>query len=253
MQPALSEVENGEVTRRSTFGGDLQTTPTQEYKNRGIWYWQKGNLNEAIAHFQKEASIHHAQKRSTEEIKAVLRISKIYLQLGQFSLAIDELNQAEAIPESNNHLKALIQREIGSAENERGKYQRALLFYKHSLEQEKSVPTLNNLVQVLQKLKHSSLLKAKATYSSKEAQKYHKQVKDYESQALKYAEEAIIMSRDEISLSSVHSLIGWNNLNPNNLNHKQLARGRAILAQLPPSRSLVFSVLNWAAIDVEQT
>ncbi|MGL5075402.1 MAG: CHAT domain-containing protein, partial [Waterburya sp.] len=147
----------------------------------------------------------------------------------------------------------MIQTRIGSAESEQGKYQRAVLSYKHSLKQEKSVSTLNNLVQVLQKLKHSNLSKAKATYSSNEAQEYNKQAKDYESQALRYAEEAINMSLDEISLSSVRSLIEWNNLTARKLDHKQLARGRAILAKLPPSRSLVFSMLNWASIDVEQT
>ncbi|MGL6337608.1 MAG: CHAT domain-containing protein [Waterburya sp.] len=236
IQPALSEVENA-----------------QQYRNRGIWYWQKGNLNEAIAHFQKEASIHHAQKHSSKEIEAVLRISHGYIKLGKFRLAIIELNRAKAIPSSNNHLKALIQTRIGSAESEQGKYQRAVLSYKHSLKQEKSVSTLNNLVQVLQKLKHSNLSKAKATYSSNEAQEYNKQAKDYESQALRYAEEAINMSLDEISLSSVRSLIEWNNLTARKLDHKQLARGRAILAKLPPSRSLVFSMLNWASIDVEQT
>ncbi|MGL6343245.1 MAG: CHAT domain-containing protein [Waterburya sp.] len=236
VQPALSVELNGE-----------------EYKNKGIWYWQQGNFNAAIALWQKEASIHHAQKHSQKEIEAVLRISRIYLQVGKFDLAIEELNQAQNLPSSNNHLKALIQREIGSAENERGKYQRALLFYKHSLEQEKSVLTLNNLVQVLQKLKRSNLVKAKATYSIEESQKYSKQAKDYEFQALKYAQEALTMSQDEISLSSVDSLIGWHKLTARQLDHQQLARGKAILAKLPPSRSLVFLMLNWAVIDVEQT
>ncbi|MGL5834896.1 MAG: hypothetical protein ACRC1Z_16940, partial [Waterburya sp.] len=195
----------------------------------------------------------NAQKHNQKEIEALLKISKIHLQLGKFRLAMSELNQAKTIPSSNNHLKALIQTRIGSAESGLGNYQRAVSAYRRSLEQEVSVSTLNNLVIALQKLQQSTLLKAREAYSTEEAQEYNKQAKDYESQALKYAEEAIATSLDKIALSSVRSLIEWHNLTQNNLNHKQLARGRAILAKLPVSRSLGFLMLNWAAIDVEQT
>jgi CHAT domain-containing protein len=193
------------------------------------------------------------QKRNQEEIEALLKISKIHLQLGQFRSAIAELNRAEAIPSSNTHLKALIKTRIGSAESGMGKYSKAVSAYKSSLEQETSVSTLNNLVIALQKLQQSSLLKAKEAYSAEETQKYHKQAKDYQSQALKYATEAFAISQGQTSLSAVRSLIEYHNLTNHQLNHEQLARGRAILERLPTSHSLGFMMLNWAAIDVNNT
>jgi CHAT domain-containing protein/tetratricopeptide (TPR) repeat protein len=222
----------------------------QSHRRLGIMYWQKGNLNQAVAEWKKEASIYHAKKRNQEEIEALLRISKIHLKLGQFPLAITQLNRAKAIPDSNAHLKALIQTEIGSAESGMGKYSKAVSAYKKSLELKTSVPTLNNLVIVLQKLSEASLLKARVGYQ--DAQKYHRLAKDYQSQALKYAKSAIAISQGQTSLSSIDSLTEYYNLT-NQLNHEQLARGRAILAKLPPSRSLIFSMLNWSKIDVEQT
>jgi CHAT domain-containing protein len=239
----------------------------QSHRRLGIMYWQKGNLNQAVALCQKEASIYHNQKRNKEEIEAVLRIAQAYIKLGQFPLAIAQLNQAETIPSSNNHLKALIQMRIGNAENHMGKYSKAVSAYKNSLKQEMSVSTLNNLVQVLQKLSQSSLLKSREAYQ--DAQKYDQLAKDYQSQALKYGKSAITTSQGQTSLSSLDSLIQWHNLTDevksrlrlqpgvspflSPLNHEQLARGRTILAKLPPSRSMVFSMLHWAAIDVEKT
>lgn len=224
----------------------------QSHRRLGIWYLQKGNLNEAVAEWKKEASIYHNQKRNKEEIKTVLRISKIHLKLGQFSLAITQLNRAQAIPDSNAHLKALIQTEIGSAESGMGKYPQAVSAYKKSLELKTNVTTLNNLVIVLKKLSQATLSKAKEAYSDIDARKYDQLAVDYQSQALKYATEAITISQGQTSLSSLDSLIEYHNLT-HQLNHEQLARGRAILAKLPPSRSLVFSMLHWAAIDVEKT
>jgi CHAT domain-containing protein/tetratricopeptide (TPR) repeat protein len=234
VQPALSVESNAEGHRRL-----------------GIMYWQKGNLNQAVAEWKKEAAIYHNQKRNKEEIEAVLRISQAYIKLGQFPLAIARLNRAEAIPSSNNHQKALIQMRIGNTENQMGKYSLAVSAYKKSLELKTSVSTLNNLVIALQKLKKSSLLKGREAYQ--DGQKYHKLAIDCQSQALKYASRALATSQGQTSLSSVRSLIQWHNLTNYQLNHEQLARGRAILAKLPPSRSLGFSILNWSKIDVDQT
>jgi CHAT domain-containing protein len=225
----------------------------QSHRRLGIMYWQKGNLNQAVAEWKKEAVIYHVQKRNKEEIEAVLRISQAYIKLGQFPLAITQLNQVYLHSGSNNHLKALIQTEIGNAENHTGKYFKAVSAYKNSLSQEISVPTLNNLVIALQKLKKSTLSKAKVAYSDIDARKYHKLAKNYQSQALKYASRALAISQDQTSLSSIRSLFQWHNLTNYQLNHEQLARGRTILAKLPPSRSLVFSMLNWARIDGEKT
>jgi CHAT domain-containing protein len=250
IEPVLAVESDGEITGRSTFGGGLQTTPTQFYRNKGIWFWQQGNLNNAIALWQKEVSIYHAQKLNQKEIEAVLRIAQAHIKLGKFPLAITQLNRAETIPSSNNHLKALIQTEIGNAENQMGKYFKAVSAYKKSLKFKNSVLTINNLVIALQKLSESSLLKAIEAYQ--DARKYDQLAKNYQSQALKYAKSAITISQGQTSLSSLDSLIQWHNLT-NQLNHEQIARGRAILAKLPPSRSLVFSMLNWSKIDVEQT
>jgi CHAT domain-containing protein len=221
----------------------------QSHRQLGIMYWQKGNLNQAVAEWKKEAAIYHAQKRNKEEIEAVLRISQANRKLGQFSLAVARLNQVYPQSGSNNHLKALIQTEIGNAENHMGKYSKAVSAYKNSLEIENSVTTLNNLVITLQKLSQSSSLKGREAYQ--DAQKYDQLAKDYDSQALKYAKSAITSSQGQTSLSSVRALIQWHNLT-HKLNHEQLARGRAILVKLPLSRSLVFSMLNWARIDGEK-
>jgi CHAT domain-containing protein len=223
----------------------------QSHRRLGIMYWQKGNLNQAVVEWKKEAYIYHNQKRNKEEIEAVLRIAQAYIKLGHFPLAIARLKQVYPQSGSNNHLKALIQMRIGLAENQIGEYSKAVSAYKKSLELKTSVSTLNNLVIALQKLSQSSLLKAIEAYQ--DAQKYHKLAKDYQSQSLKYATEAIATSQGQTSLSSVRSLTQWHNLTNYQLNHEQLARGRAILAKLPPSRSLVFSMLNWSKIDVDQT
>jgi CHAT domain-containing protein len=233
VQPALSIESNAEKHRRL-----------------GIRHWQRGNLNQAVALWQKEASIYQNQRLNKEEIEAKLRISQAYIKLGQFPLAIAQLNQAETIPSSDNHLKAEIQMRIGNAENQMGKYSKAVSAYKKSLSLKTNVLTLNSLVIVLQKLSESSLLKATEAYQN--AQKYHKLAKNYNSQALKYAKSAITINQGQISLSSLDSLIQWHNLT-HEVNHEQLARGRDILAKLPPSRSLGFSILNWSKIDVDQT
>ena len=219
------------------------------YYKTGLQHWRKGNLTKAIAVWKKEADLYQSQNQSDQEIEALLRISQGYIKLGQFKLAISNLEKIETLPIENLKLQAIVHKRLGNAHNGNGDYPQAIASYKRSLKKEIQISTLNNLVKTLQQFQQRTELLTQQVQSDQEASNYSTQAQNYRIQALKYAKQALTLSQEDDSLSSVHSLIAWNYFQENSLDGQQLKRGKSILNESLPSRSLVFVMLQWAEVD----
>ena len=212
---------------------------------------QQGNLARTIEQLQERATMYRAQKQTKEEIKTLLQLSQGYIELGRYQPAIDELERVLALSPSTYYL-ALAQKRLGNAYSGMGKYNEAVLAYQNSLEKttsQSSLSTLNNLVATLQTRQKNYLAKAREIRSSSEADKYRALARSDRNSALKYAKLAVDLSQNELSTSAVRALIEWNHLWQQPLSAKYLERGRNILDNLPPSRSSVYLMINWAKID----
>lgn len=234
-------------------GQALGNPRVPRHQNKGDIYWQKGNLVKAITQWQKEAKHYHEQNKISLFVEANLKISQAYIKLGQFGLAATKLEQIKTVPKLNSQTKALINRRLGNAYSGNGQYNKAIIFYKSSLKDEKSLYTLNNLVRTLQNLKQITLLKASELTKEENIQQSYTKAKDYESQALKYANQALILGQDEFSLPFVYSLIEWSRIEHNHLSSQQLVKAEKILTKLATSKSSVYLLINWASVDTERS
>ncbi len=237
-------------------GDSVQSTQTANknaslYYQIGLQHWQKGNLISAIAAWKKEADLYQSQNERDKEIEALLRISQGYIKLGQFKLAIFNLEKVKTLPTENLHLQAIVHQRLGNAHSGNGDYPQAISSYKRSLEKEIQISTLNNLVQALQQSQQRTELLAQQVQNHEEANNYSTDAQNYEIQANEYAKQALILGQEDDSLSAVRSLIEWNSFEENSLERQQLEHGKSILNKSLPSRSLVFVMLQWAEVDRE--
>ncbi len=210
-----------------------------------------GNLVQAVKDLQQQADIYHGQNQTKREIETLLELSRSYIRLGRYRPALDELERVLTLNPSKQEL-AVAQKIQGNAYSGMGKYERAITAYKNSL-QKTSLPSqlsiLNNLVKVLNDRRESQIALAREVRSPTEANKYRTLADRDRILALKYAKRALDLSQRQTSPSAIRALINWNHLGQRKLSPSYLERGRKILKNLEPSRSLVYLMINWAKID----
>ena len=219
--------------------------------NLGAYFWQKGNLSQALAAWKKEAEIYHDQGLISEEAKVIVKIAQTYTSLGQLQLAIFHLNQVLSLTQEPS-LLASAWNQLGNAYSRDGLLDRALSAYNKSLKIERSLSTLNNLVGLQQKQGLYAQLKANGSREGAEAQHYWAEASKYEEEARKSAESALFLSQIEKSTASVQALLEWGKISPTGLSVEELERGRNILTDLPASRTKVFLLINWAKLDSDR-
>lgn len=240
----------GLAEEKPTEKQELETAKVQA--NIGADNWQKGNLSQAIAAWQKEAEIYHLQGLSEREAEARIKISQGYINLGQFRLAIIELEK-NLFLNKEPLILARTWKQLGNAYTRSGEFDKATLAYQKSLKIEPNLSTLNNLVILLQKQKFQAKLQAESSRKGQETQRYLAEAESYQTEAVKYAQEALSLSQTEQSSSAVRALIEWGKVSSTGLSTQQLERGRKLLGSLASSRTQVFLTLNWAKLDYVQT
>ena len=225
---------------------------TRIEKNLGANYWQKGATTQAIAAWKKEAEVYRLQGKDKKIAETNLKIAQGYINLGQINLAQIELEKII----SNSKQPSLIARawkQLGNAYSRNGEFDEAEQAYTKSLEIKKELPTLNNLVILLQKQRLQALLQAQSSKKGEETENYLAKAKSYGSLAKEKASLALSLSQTEQSSSSIRALIEWGELSSTGLSTRQIERGRKLLTNLSPSRNKVFLAINWSELDSEQT
>ncbi|MDJ0719296.1 MAG: CHAT domain-containing protein [Prochloraceae cyanobacterium] len=218
----------------------------------GAYYWNKGNITQAISIWKKQAQIYQAQKLYHKEAELTLLIAQGYTKLGQFHLATFQLNKILSFVKEPS-LLGQTWKQLGDTYNRSGEFDQALSAYKQSLKLKTSLSTLNNLVILLQKQVKTTQLKADSSKEGAESQKYFASAQIYQLEALKYAQQALHLSQTEESASSVRTLIEWSKVSSTKLSSEQLERGRRVLTNLPNSTTKAFLSLNWGQLDEEKT
>lgn len=220
-------------------------------QNLSSKHWQQGNLVRSLENLQNRADVYRDRNQTKQEIETLLELSRICIRLGQYSSAVEKLERVLTLSPSKSDL-AVAQKILGNAYGGMGKYERAITAYKSSLEKtayQSQLSTLNNLVWVLNNRRQSQIALAKEVRIEKEANKYRTQARRDRNLALKYAKRALELSQSEISTSAIRALIDWNREWQQELSPRHLNRGRTILENLPPSRSLIYLAIEWAKID----
>lgn len=235
---------------KPTTNQELETAKIQA--NIGADNWRKGNLNQAMTAWKKEAEIYHLKGLAEREAEAKIKIAQGYVNLGQFRLAIIELEKNLSLAKEPSII-ARTWKQLGNAYTRSGEFDEATLAYQKSLEIEADLSTLNNLVILLQKRKFQAKLQAQSARKGQETQRYLTEIQYYQTKAVKYAQEALSLSQTEQSSSAIRALIEWGKISPAGISTEQLERGRELLAKLPSSRTKVFLIINWAKLDSEQT
>ena len=236
--------------KKPTAHQELETAKVQA--NIGADNWRKGNLNQALAAWKKEAEIYHLQGLAEREAEAKIKIAQGYVNLGQFRLAIIELEKNLSLAKEPSII-ARTWKQLGNAYTRSGEFDEAALAYQKSLEIEPNLSTLNNLVILRQKQKFQAKLQAESSRKGQETQRYLAEAQSYQSEAVKYAQKALSLSQTEQSSSAVRALIEWGKISPAGLSSEQLKRVRRLLENLPSSSTKVFLAINWAKLDSEQT
>ena len=210
--------------------------------------------SEEISVWKKEVLEYQTQGKKKKEIKLRLKIARSYIGLGKFNFAIAQLEKIIALDSLDSQTLALTRKRLGNSYTGLGKYDKAILNYQKSLEQQQSLSTTNNLVEViLARQKYNQFIaESSRTTNLQEADtvKYSARARQYSNTAIKYAKSAFDMS-NETDLSSVRALINWEKISGQNLTWQQLYKGERILSNLPLSRDLAFTMLNWSNVDEE--
>lgn len=220
------------------------------YHEQGSKLWQKGKTRDAISMWKLEQKIYQEQNLERREIETVLKISIAYTTLGQLELANFYLENVLTLAEGKNDLKGQIWQLLGNVANRSGNLSEAISYYQKSLTHTQSLSTLNNLAISLEKrgfrwqlLADSSIEREKAQYEAKVASdKFKRQ---------KYLKQALLIAETKANSSVVKTLVEWSDYEP--LSQNQLAKGRRILKELPPSKTKVFLLIDWAKIERDST
>lgn len=225
---------------------------TRIENNLGANYWQKGATKIAIAVWKKEAELYRLQGKDKKIAETNLKIAQGYINLGQVNLAQIELEKIISTSKQPS-LIARAWKQLGNAYSRNGEFDEAEQAYTKSLEIERELPTLNNLVILLQKQRLQALLQAQSSRAGEETENYLARAKSYGSIAKEKASLALTLSQTEQSSSSIRALIEWGKLSSTGLSTRQIERGRKLLTNLSPSRNKVFLAINWSELDSEQT
>lgn len=216
------------------------------YNKQASKLWQKGRIQDAIGIWELEKIIYQEQNLERREIETILKISKGYTILGQFELANFHLEQALALAERINILEGQILEQLGNVANRSGDLSEAISYYQKSLSHTQSRSTLNNLAISLAKRSFRWQLLASNSIEREKAQ-YEAQITLDNLKRQKYLKQALSVAEAKAGSSMVVTLIEYSKHEP--LSQKQLIRGRKILSELPPSRTKVFLVIDWAKIE----
>ncbi|MEL6928833.1 MAG: hypothetical protein AAFO95_09375 [Cyanobacteria bacterium J06600_6] len=212
---------------------------------------EQGNLVQSAEKLREQASIYSDLNKTKQEIETLLELSRIYIRLGRYNSALEELKVILTLSPSKSAL-ATTQKILGNTYSGLGEYEQAIKHYESSLKKptiKSQLSTLNNLVQALNNRRENQLALAREV-RPEEANQYLTQATSDRILARKYASQALALSQNEISTSAVRALINWNSQwQQQKLKSKYLDRGSEILEKLPPSRSLVYLTINWAKID----
>ena len=206
-------------------------------------------LKDAIEVWEQEANYYQSQQQPRQEVETRLTIAESLLRLGKFDEAIAQLHRVKSIQPLDTAIAAHTDKQLGDAHAKQGNYQRAVSFYLESLEKEKTLPTLNNIVKVLLDRRASSLLQASRVQRQQDADTFQSQAKLATAQAEKYAAIALAMAESKRSISAVQALINWHTLPKQTLNKEQLDRGSHLIDRLPPSPQKLMTVIDWAKVD----
>ena len=253
LNPSSVSARSPEASNSAGKLGQPSTNHWEQSKETdlsGDRYWQAGQFEQAISVWKQEASSYQAQKNKDQEIETLLKIGRGYISLGQFNSAIVELKRIMALKPSDSN-RALTQARLGNAYQGIGKLEQAISYYQSSLKQEKSLTTINNLVEALQSQSKYNLLLAESARANDSATKYRLQAEQNRDSAFKYAKQALTLS-NTTNLSSVRALVSWQDLSGQPLAPLQLKRGSTMLKKLTPSRKAAFLMLNWADVDRQQ-
>lgn len=227
------------------------TLETSEEQNSSSELRRSNNLVRAAEDLQKRADIYSDLSQTKREIETLLELSRIYIRLGRYNFALEELKRILTLSPSKSEL-AVAQKILGNAYSGLGRYEQAITYYKSSLKKtpvRSQLSILNNLIGVLNNRIESQSALAREVRIESEANEYLAQAERDRTLALEYAERALALSQSETSISAIRALIDWNRQWQQELSPKYLDRGRRILEKLPSSRSLVYSLINWAKID----
>lgn len=214
-------------------------------------YHERESLVGAVEQGKKFVKLQHGNKRD-REIRTILKIAQGYIKLGQFPLAIVELEKVQLSTVSDSQTKALIQLRLGNAYRGNGQLSKAVTTYKNSLKEEKFLSTFNNLARTYQDLKQATLIKAREIKNPADTRQYYSIAKKYEQQAWKYVNRALSVGNSE-SLEYLYSLSEWSKFKGNRLSFEQLAKAQRLLTKVTPTRSSVYLLINWAAVDSQRT
>ena len=215
-------------------------------------FWQQGKLNRAIEIWQQESQVYKEQKKLNQEAEVNLKIAQGYIKLGDYKLAIAKLNYILSLELENSNLEASTWEKLGNALSGSGKYHQAIAAYQKSLKLKQSLSGINNLVKTWKSLIRQTEIYLGEVEKEEISRRYQTQLTKYRSQAVKHAQLALNLSETDRSLSAVYALINWENLSQKPLSPHQIAHASRILNSQPPSRSLVFSLINWSKVDRDQ-
>ena len=179
-------------------------------------------LKDAIEVWEQEANYYQSQQQPRQEVETRLTIAESLLRLGKFDEAIAQLHRVKSIQPLDTAIAAHTDKQLGDAHAKQGNYQRAVSFYLESLEKEKTLPTLNNIVKVLLDRRASSLLQASRVQRQQDADTFQSQASIATVQAEKYAAIALEMADSKNSIPAVQALINWHTLSQQTLNKRQL-------------------------------
>lgn len=242
----LMLVPSGKIAQEPASWSESEQARFQA--NLGTYYWQKGDLHQAISAWSKEAEIYGRQGLTNKEAETSLKIAQGNIRLGQLGLAIIQLETLLSLIKEPA-LTARTWEQLGNAYSRSGLFSEAISAYKKSLGIETSLSTLNNLVILLQKQNFQAKWQAGNSRKGEETESYLAAARSYQVEALEYAKQALSFSQTEQSSSSVRALIEWSKVSLTGLSPKELVRGRRILEKLPSSRTKVFLAINWAKVD----
>lgn len=215
--------------------------------NIGAYYWQKGDLHQAIEAWKQEAQNYQTQELPEKEAQALLKVAQAYSSLGQFTLAIFELEKVFSLAKEPA-LLARAWEQWGNIHARSGFFEKANSAYLKSLELKQSLSTLNNLVVLLQKQVQTALLNANSSRKGQDTERYQALAENHRASAAKYIRQALNLARKETSSSTVRTSIEASKLSIR-LSPKEIERGSNILAELPASRTKIFLAINWAKLD----
>ena len=199
---------------------------------------------------KEEAKDVRRQKLSESEALALLDVVRSYVNRGQFSLAIFELEKILALTEEPWVLAGAWE-QWGNVHSKNGELTEAHRAYQKSLELKQSLSTMNNSIVLLQKQEQMARLKGSSSKEGKQTRRYLDEAQEYRSLALEYAQSALALARKESSSSSIRTLIEADKLQLE-LTDEDIKRGRFLLENLPASRNKVFLAINWAKLDPER-